>query len=258
MWMLKIQRLFIIFHCIILQRSKDLDVELDDHVSVRDYIAQELTRHIQMAELSMSSPGIHRSDSLMECHQASETSPSQRTHSVEADGGQLKESQSPQQSQSHASLGPTQSHAENTHSPAAEHVQSVADYSPHEQVAVSVAPAASESEPDVAVSGAPKMLKFSAQKKGHVNVGMKPRYFVVHSGILNYYLSQSDSPPYGKDLKGLVTMLSGGVLFCVMLRCVECSTINLANYEIVKTDSSDPSNDLRIYIRNQVWHCLRT
>jgi hypothetical protein len=35
--------------------TKDLDIELEDHITVRDYIAGELTRHIGLADSLFSS-----------------------------------------------------------------------------------------------------------------------------------------------------------------------------------------------------------
>ena len=51
----------------------------------------------------------------------------------------------------------------------------------------------------------PTLLRFWAQKKGHVNVAPRPRYFVFCRGVLTYFTDehgQPQSPPYGKTYRG--------------------------------------------------------
>ena len=68
----------------------------------------------------------------------------------------------------------------------------------------SASPTASVSVRNAPIT-APAPIKFWTQKKGHINLGMKPRYFVLHAGLLSYYVESIDTPPFGKDFKGYAT-----------------------------------------------------
>lgn len=210
-----------------LKGTKDLDIELDDHISVRDYVAGELTRHIELAdtlytdEEAMSptrqssvdtsssplfKPRPDRSASTNNLTEAAPSSPSADTQAASPQSTDHSSSPTP---------GPV--------------TTAVATDSESKDASASIA----VSGEDVDVKVAPALVKFWAQKKGHVNVGMKARYFVLHAGTLSYYLSATETPPYGKDLKG---------------------SVYLANYEIMDTStlSSNQPNDLRIYIQNKI------
>jgi hypothetical protein len=205
--------------------TKDLDIEIDDHLSVRDFVAGEIRRHVELADVLFSNE---------------EASSPARQSSVEHNSSPLFKPRPGRAVSNHnlaKSAGP---------SPTLE--VTAPDTTPSSLVP-SKSPCGAESpvhaddvagdinsppvETSIDINAPPSPLKFEAQKKGHVNVGMKSRYFVVHGGTLSYYVSSSDTPPYGKDLKG---------------------SIYLANYEIIDCSTSPASrpNDLRIYIQNKV------
>jgi hypothetical protein len=184
--------------------TKDLDIELEDHITVRDYIAGELTRHIGLADSLFSSEEVLASPTRQSSVDFSSSPlfkprPGRAANSSNNNLASLKKSPSPEPT---AEVGnPSSSEPVTPATPASPAAD--ASQSPSKPLAVNTAPPEPEPEPEsVDVKEPPSALKFWAQKKGHVNVGMKPRYFVVHGGTLNYYLSESDTPPFGKDLKG--------------------------------------------------------
>lgn len=52
----------------------------------------------------------------------------------------------------------------------------------------------------------PKMLGW-LNKRGHVVLNWKTRYFVLNNGFLTYYVDKLDTAPYGKTMKGQICLL---------------------------------------------------
>jgi hypothetical protein len=48
-------------------------------------------------------------------------------------------------------------------------------------------------------------------KQGHFISSIKKRYFVLDSGIINYYVDRTDKPPYGSNYKGSVNLTRGTI-----------------------------------------------
>jgi hypothetical protein len=55
------------------------------------------------------------------------------------------------------------------------------------------------------LSAPPKMLGW-LRKRGHIVQSWKTRYMVLDNGFLSYYVDKSDTPPYGKNMKGQICL----------------------------------------------------
>eukprot|EP01038_Epipyxis_sp_PR26KG_P009890 gene9890-13303_t len=60
---------------------------------------------------------------------------------------------------------------------------------------------------EVSVINAPPKMHGWLKKRGHVVMNWKTRYFVLDNGYLTYYVDKSDTPPYGKDVKGQICLI---------------------------------------------------
>jgi hypothetical protein len=61
---------------------------------------------------------------------------------------------------------------------------------------------ASSSAPAPAVSKTPPLKKGFILKEGHLVKNWKNRFFVLDAGVMTYYESSTDKPPYGVNKKG--------------------------------------------------------
>jgi hypothetical protein len=82
----------------------------------------------------------------------------------------------------------------------------------HEEIGVTEQPQpqlSDEEEPPyqmiAPLSAPPKMLGW-LRKRGHIVQSWKTRYMVLDNGFLSYYVDKSDTPPYGKNMKGQICL----------------------------------------------------